>query len=515
MLWSDGYVTEVPYTYGFYNHLVPRTIELCLLYNNLGVPNWRNEFTYCELACGQGLTALGIAALHPQGRVYAMDFNPQHILDAQELARSMGIDNIEFSEKSFLEYLDDASLPNFDYISLHGIYSWISVENRQRIQQFIYQHLKPGGIVSVSYNTLPGWSNFAPVQYLLNYYRKTGCSGDIFEQLSQGFNLLDKLIENRASFFNDFVKRRLDAIRGQRPNYLVHELFNSDWHPMYVTEVLAEMRSAKLTYAGAASILDNIPAFCIPPNVYEHLVEIKNEDLQQLIKDFYLNTQFRRDLYGKGLRRLSFSEVKELLLSWHLVPLVKRDEVKMKYQYGMLGIDLRRVELYEKVIDLIYSGIYSVRDLWEKEGYKHDFRLFRDVIFIFIGLGYIHPLSGDDNLICCSQAHSRKYNHHILESVEHQHQILWLLSPIIHQGIHINYLDLIFASYESKLSSFQKNLSLTDYILNVLENQQLSLADDSGKKLSDRTEQESFIKGRYQQFTENLLPKLKALQILS
>lgn len=40
-------------------------------------------------------------------------------------------------------------LPQFDFITLHGIYTWVSRENRQHIVDFIARYLKPGGIVSL------------------------------------------------------------------------------------------------------------------------------------------------------------------------------------------------------------------------------------------------------------------------------------------------------------------------------------------------------------------------------
>jgi len=44
-------------------------------------------------------------------------------------------------------------LPDFDYIGLHGIWSWISDENRQVIVDFIRKKLKVGGVLYISYNT--------------------------------------------------------------------------------------------------------------------------------------------------------------------------------------------------------------------------------------------------------------------------------------------------------------------------------------------------------------------------
>jgi hypothetical protein len=47
---------------------------------------------------------------------------------------------------------------------LHGIWSWVSEDNRQIILDFIDRKLKPGGVLYLSYNTQPGWSAFMPLR---------------------------------------------------------------------------------------------------------------------------------------------------------------------------------------------------------------------------------------------------------------------------------------------------------------------------------------------------------------
>ena len=62
------------------------------------------------------------------------------------------------SDESFEEFCRRQDLPDFDFIGLHGIWSWVSDKNRQVIVDFIRRKLKVGGVVYVSYNTQPGWA---------------------------------------------------------------------------------------------------------------------------------------------------------------------------------------------------------------------------------------------------------------------------------------------------------------------------------------------------------------------
>lgn len=126
-------------------------------------------FAYCELGCGVGETALTIAAANPRAQVWGFDFNPAHIARGRALAEAGGVGNIRLEEASFEELAGGQSgdLPMFDYIAAHGVWSWVSAENRRHIVAFVAKYLKPGGLFYVTYNALPRWTPSMPMQRLL------------------------------------------------------------------------------------------------------------------------------------------------------------------------------------------------------------------------------------------------------------------------------------------------------------------------------------------------------------
>ena len=85
---------------------------------------------------------------------------------ARELARSAGLKNVTFIASSFAS-LNDLDLPACDFITLNGVWSWIDDENRARIAQCINAKLKPGGVLYVSYNALPGHAGTLPLRQLM------------------------------------------------------------------------------------------------------------------------------------------------------------------------------------------------------------------------------------------------------------------------------------------------------------------------------------------------------------
>ena len=166
--WSSGYVVDVEYTYGFYQELTPSLLGFLTLLQGVQPPDLGSpSLAYCELGCGQGFSTNLLASANPHIQFHATDFNPGHIVGARTLAQSARLGNVHFYDDSFAEFVNRSDLPDFDFITLHGIYSWISPENRRTIVEFIRRKLKPGGLVYISYNCMPGWASVMPLRRLL------------------------------------------------------------------------------------------------------------------------------------------------------------------------------------------------------------------------------------------------------------------------------------------------------------------------------------------------------------
>ncbi len=150
--WSDGYVSEIGYTYGYYGELNPNHVVLPLLMAGLAVPE---VATACELGFGQGVS-LNAHMAASNVEWWGTDFNPSQAGFAQDLAKQSG-GKAHIFDQSFGEFCTREDLPDFDFIGLHGIWSWISNENRKILVDFIRRKLKVGGVLYISYNTLPGW----------------------------------------------------------------------------------------------------------------------------------------------------------------------------------------------------------------------------------------------------------------------------------------------------------------------------------------------------------------------
>ncbi len=363
--WSSGYITDLEYGSGFFKEQAPGHLRLvCSMFGVETAPT-DGGFSYCELGCGSGLTSSILAAANPEGRFVAVDFNPAHISHARDRARASDLTNIEFLECGFEDLVNGrgATLPAFDFITLHGVYSWVNHEVRAAIVHFIGKCLKPGGVVYVSYNAMPGWAICLPVQRLL---RDVAAQGQERSDLrvKRAVAMLEKLQAAGAAAVKDnrFVKSILKKAEQSQYPYLAHEYLNENWQPLYHADVARDLAAAKLTYVGAADLLTNFHEFMLPLEQRQLVDSVESAELRETLFDICLSRQFRRDVYVRGRRPMSPARREALLRQLRLILLVPRSEFETQIVVPA-GEATLSPETYGPIADALAERPQSVGDL--------------------------------------------------------------------------------------------------------------------------------------------------------
>ena len=201
-------------------------------------------------------------------------------------------------------------MPMFDSISLHGIWSWISQENQAHVVEFIRRYLKPGGIVYNSYNCFPGWAANHPVRELLllqdKYIRVDSGSAD---RVKDAMQFADNVLKANPAYAerNPNLVKWINGLRDKDAHYVAQEYLNRFWTVMYFTEVAEIMQEAKLDYACTTELLDALDGaddLNFTNETKDFLMNIRHPLVREEVRDYYINRQFRKDLYIKGARKL-------------------------------------------------------------------------------------------------------------------------------------------------------------------------------------------------------------------
>jgi SAM-dependent methyltransferase len=257
-------------------------------------------FRYLELGCGRGLTTIVMAAAQPRGAFHGVDSNPNHIAEARREAAECGLANARFSESSFAD-LPAGDLPDFDFIALHGVYSWVPDQTRREIRQILAAKLKPGGIAYIMYGAHPGRAAVEPLRRLLVEYVQRQ-QGDLLSRVEAGLHNLRGLSDGEAQYFaqNSAAAAALAGAFNSGAEFAAHEFLNASWEPRYFIDVAREMAECGLAFAGQAITARNDPDLMLPESLKPLVRAFGDPLLAEQAKDYALNTGVRADVYVKA-----------------------------------------------------------------------------------------------------------------------------------------------------------------------------------------------------------------------
>lgn len=363
--WGSGYVADVPYYAGYYHDQAPAHLAYICAMKGYEPPALDRPFTYLELGCGLGLTTCLLAATNPLGKFYGVDFNPAHIAGAADIAAATGVANVTFLESSFHDLLQDhlADLPDFDVVTLHGVYTWIADEDRTRIVDILRRKLKPGGIAYVSYNSLPGWAEGATLQRLLYEVGKLSARRSD-QQFSDALDFLETLRGAGVPYFasNESLGRILEIRKGGRLAYLTHEYMNANWQALYHCDIARELSAAKLQFVGSSHALDNFADLNFARERQELLARIGASEVKETLKDFFVPRLLRKDVYVRGARRMSAGRQKAHMFEMPLALIVARDLATLALRVPIGEIEVSS-SAFVPVLDALADGTRTMAQL--------------------------------------------------------------------------------------------------------------------------------------------------------
>lgn len=507
--WTSGYVADIDYTYGYYGELNPLRVQLCLLHAGLAPPVMTNA---CELGFGQGVS-LNIHAAATAVQWAGTDFNPSHAAFAAKLSQISGA-GVTVSDEAFAEFCQRSDLPDFDYIGVHGIWSWISDENRAVIVDFLRRKLRVGGVLYISYNTQPGWANMVPLRHLMMRHSDVmGAPGQgIVSRINSSIEFAEKLLGHCPAFSrtNPAVTERLKKIKDQSRNYLAHEYFNKDWLPMPFADMADCLSQAKVAFACSAHYSDHIAGLNFTSEQQGMLKDIPDATFRETVRDFMVNQQFRRDYWVKGARRLSTLEQVEMMRNLRVVLTTPRSALTMKAT-GALGEASLQENIYGPLADALAG--YPIKTLGELEqtlkGKNITLAQLVGAVMVMAGKGELSIAQADDQ-IAAHTKRTQKLNQHILASSRGSANLNFLASPVTGGGVPAVRFHQMFLLARSKGGKTPEDWA--KFVWDILSSQGQRVTKD-GKALESAADNIAELTTQAKDFAEQRLPLMTALKV--
>lgn len=201
-----------------------------------------------ELGCAGGGNLVPMAVEAVDATFVGIDLSTAQIEAAREQAAAVGARNVRFEVADLEDFTDDVG---FDYILGHGIYSWVSPDKRAALWQTASRLLRPGGVLYLSYNTLPGWHVRGALREMMTYH--TARISDPRMAVDQSRALLQFLtthVPTEDDPWGQWLVRARKHLDKSDDAFVFHDLLEPDNHAFAITTVIDEAATHGFTHLG-------------------------------------------------------------------------------------------------------------------------------------------------------------------------------------------------------------------------------------------------------------------------
>ncbi|MBD5641884.1 MAG: hypothetical protein HDQ91_05655 [Desulfovibrio sp.] len=345
----------------------------------------------------------------------------------------------------------------------------------------------------------------------------------LLNKVADSFNFMERLLELQPGYLkqNPQVQSRLQAFREKDSAYLAHEFLNDIWEPSNFADMAKTFSEARLTYACPADPARALFTLGLSENQRAFLNEIGDPVLQETVRDFLLNTQFRKDYWLKGARRLGVHSRNALLREESFALLTQADKVgrEVKTAAGAMTLSEASHQIVMRVLgdgkshslgelEKAAQDLASRQDAPADAG-RENLHTLAQVMCVLMDAGLAAPAQKKQDVIKARPA-SDRLNACIETLAIDSGAVSFLGSPLTGGGIAVNRFAMLFLL---ALRRGAKNAdAMAAFALECLNSAGQHIVDN-GEPVRDQAQALEYLKKQAATFAQAQLPVLKNLLI--
>ena len=291
---------ELTYKSAAFAQSSPYKLEACATLLGINPPPCKNA-KVLEIGCSFGGNLIPFAVNNENAKVVGIDLSGEQIRRGKEIVKEIGLSNLELIHGDICEFKSDEK---FDYIIVHGVFSWVPDFVKDAILRVVRENLSQNGVVFISYNVYPGWKTKDVVRDLMLLAAKDKENTE--EKLKAAKEALIVFKEFLLSMDNENYKKKMpiemllfwiDTILDKSDFYVAHEFLEDINDPFYFKDFNAMLVKNDLSYLCECTLED----IFVPDLGMSKADSYKNDkfkdriDLEQFM-DIANNKVFRQSL---------------------------------------------------------------------------------------------------------------------------------------------------------------------------------------------------------------------------
>lgn len=256
-----------------------------------------------ELGASCGGNIVTQALYYPETTFTGIDLSGVQVKHGNDIINAIGLKNVTLLEKDILDI--DESFGTFDYIIVHGIWSWVPDVVKDKILSICNVNLSDNGIAYVSYNTYPGWKRLEQLRDIMLYSEKRAKDQDLLERTLYTKSVLKMVadtmnIDDRSRTQSAYKINNIHNVLNSNDYYVAHEYLEAFNDPVYVSDFIERARKQGCAYIGD-EVLQRSFITWLADDVTNNIRALSHDNYvdKEQFYDYVYDTQFRMSLLTK------------------------------------------------------------------------------------------------------------------------------------------------------------------------------------------------------------------------
>lgn len=251
-----------------------------------------------ELGCSMGGNIITQALYYPDAEFVGIDLSGRQVAQGNAIIEKMGLENVRLEEKDILTI--DESFGKFDYIIVHGIWSWVPDAVKDKIFSICRNNLTEHGIAYISYNVYPGWKRQEQLREIMYFAGRDVLEEPLEARTRKGLDALKALaeiLENDKGLGGGGKLPAIQKILNHNFYYIAHEYMEAFNDPIYVNGFIEWANRHRLAYIGDTDLHVSFVSW-MAEHTRERILALAGGDYiaKEFYSDILSDRQFRRSL---------------------------------------------------------------------------------------------------------------------------------------------------------------------------------------------------------------------------
>jgi methyltransferase-like protein/SAM-dependent methyltransferase len=248
-----------------------------------------------ELGCGDGANLIPMALTLPESFFLGIDLAHAPVQRGQNMAARLGLSNIRLETMNLMDFKPTQEM--FDYIIIHGLYSWVPAEVQKKVMAIAARALASQGVLFISYNTFPGGHIRCMIREMMLFHADKFEAPE--EKIRQSLMLI-QLIADAQNYPNRYgvllQKEWEEDLRNRHPKALFHDELGDCNSNLYFHEFISQAAKEKLQFLCEAHFHE-MQANGIKPHIKDMMAGLGDDIIsREQYFDFLIGRRFRQTL---------------------------------------------------------------------------------------------------------------------------------------------------------------------------------------------------------------------------